>query len=954
MKKRKILYLFPLAALILSGCTFEEVMDNTKSFFGNNIVQPIKDLFDKITGKKKEEQKPSGGDQGDEPGGVVPGEDEQEETIHGSQENPLSVTEFMAELDKLIEAPESGTLTDRNNVFFIKGKATSNTEANDTYQISHLNIVDSNDSTKEVVAYYAELADDLGKYTAKNSLAGAEVVVKGYGAKFIDKSGKLNYEITDKSKNEGPAIILSAKFPEVNPDDNYGTLESPISVSEAIALIQKNDPTPADIYVTGTVTSNAAWSDQYSNVDIVISDGQNSIKIFRAADFPEGFDATAITQNSLKGKTVVASGKGTYYAKNKEYELAEGNKVHSIVGEDVPPVVIDNYGSLEAPLTITEAQGVIDLQDPTQEDLYVTGVVKSNTEWSTKYKNIDIVLSEGENELKLFRASKLPNDATPAADELVGKVVIAHGKGMTYSGTYELDQNCVVDSIADPVPVDVESVSLSSYEIDMEVGGHFSLEAFVHPNEANQEVEWNIEQEAGIVSFENNVITGLAVGTATITATSVENPDAKASCVVTVTEATKNLTGITVDTTNAKREYVEGDDYSAEGLVVTAHYSNAADEDVTAFVQWEFDPETATLGDESVSITAHYNEESSVNVIAVTVSEKEAEKGSEENPYTCVEARAAVDAGTGITGVYAKGIVNRIAYAFANGSMSFYFSDDGSTSNELEAFKLAASSDPGIEVGDNVVVTGNLTLYSKTSTYEFTEGCTLAEHTKPAVTSLVVAGTASQTEYAEGADYNHAGLTATAHYDNGVVLDVTTIAEWTIDPATASLGDESIDIYAEHRGEQSNVVTVNVTVSSDAPVLEQCVLQYTGTTTTNLTGVEADDSALLGAVAPVSCVSTKNSGTVHVGLNKDGTIRLYKGGSTTLTINVANGTIQRLDIVSGSTFDSLSVNGNAVSAAAANSSFSVNVGASSAALLNPGSSAQSWFISITVVYSVNS
>ena len=69
MKKRKILYLFPLAALILSGCTFEEAIANAKSFMSNYVVEPAKNFVNDLTGgeqkqeeKPAEQQKPSEGD----------------------------------------------------------------------------------------------------------------------------------------------------------------------------------------------------------------------------------------------------------------------------------------------------------------------------------------------------------------------------------------------------------------------------------------------------------------------------------------------------------------------------------------------------------------------------------------------------------------------------------------------------------------------------------------------------------------------------------------------------------------------------------------------------------------------------------------------------------------------------------------------------------------------------
>lgn len=56
MKKRKILVLFPLLGLFLSGCTFQEGLAATKSFIGDKIYHPIRDWFNGITGKKEEQK----------------------------------------------------------------------------------------------------------------------------------------------------------------------------------------------------------------------------------------------------------------------------------------------------------------------------------------------------------------------------------------------------------------------------------------------------------------------------------------------------------------------------------------------------------------------------------------------------------------------------------------------------------------------------------------------------------------------------------------------------------------------------------------------------------------------------------------------------------------------------------------------------------------------------------
>ena len=57
MKKRKILYLFPLAALILSGCDFDpqSFLSQAKGFVKDKIVNPVKELINPGSTDKKEE-----------------------------------------------------------------------------------------------------------------------------------------------------------------------------------------------------------------------------------------------------------------------------------------------------------------------------------------------------------------------------------------------------------------------------------------------------------------------------------------------------------------------------------------------------------------------------------------------------------------------------------------------------------------------------------------------------------------------------------------------------------------------------------------------------------------------------------------------------------------------------------------------------------------------------------
>ena len=111
--------------------------------------------------------------------------------------------------------------------------------------------------------------------------------------------------------------------------------------------------------------------------------------------------------------------------------------------------------------------------------------------------------------------------------------------------------------------------------------------------------------------------------------------------------------------------------------------------------------------------------------------------GTQNNPYTVAQARAAIDAGTGVTGVYATGIVCKASNnLYSNKYLSYYISDDGLTESlQLEAYNGLGleganfKSKDDILVGDKVVIYGNLTKYGET--YEFAEGNILITLNRP-------------------------------------------------------------------------------------------------------------------------------------------------------------------------------------------------------------------------------
>ena len=128
---------------------------------------------------------------------------------------------------------------------------------------------------------------------------------------------------------------------------------------------------------------------------------------------------------------------------------------------------------------------------------------------------------------------------------------------------------------------------------------------------------------------------------------------------------------------------------------------------------------------------------SSVATAAYTIINLE-HAGTKADPYTVADARAAIDANTGITNVYATGIVSKIvtAYNSTYGNITYDISADGtSTSDQLRVYRGKSYdgenfiSEDDIQVGDEVVVYGSLKKYN--STYEFDEGNQLVSLIRP-------------------------------------------------------------------------------------------------------------------------------------------------------------------------------------------------------------------------------
>lgn len=150
--------------------------------------------------------------------------------------------------------------------------------------------------------------------------------------------------------------------------------------------------------------------------------------------------------------------------------------------------------------------------------------------------------------------------------------------------------------------------------------------------------------------------------------------------------------------------------------------------------------------------------------------------GTEADPYTVADARKAIEAGKGMTDVYAMGVVSEIVTAYSTefGNITFNFVDENGAAEYLEAYRCKGEEAANVQVGDKVVVRGTLTKYGEI--YEFGAGCELVSLTHAAYPIIV----------ADDLTLEYNATLDTLHYSvsnpvEGVKLKAATSADWISD-----------------------------------------------------------------------------------------------------------------------------------------------------------------------------
>ena len=227
-----------------------------------------------------------------------------------------------------------------------------------------------------------------------------------------------------------------------------GTQADPFNIAaiqQEAAKLAIGETSTADYYFKGIVSNVKYQFDKdHGTATFFISDSgttENQFQVYSCLflgnkNWVEG-DAQI-----KEGDEVIICGKLTNYngtletASKKAYIYSLNGKTEG--GSDTP-TPSETLGTKDAPITVAKALEYINaLADngTTEQDAYVTGKItkiKTAADKIAQYKNIDYVISDGTNELTVFRGKNIDNtDFTEAGQINEGDEVVVFGKLQKY------------------------------------------------------------------------------------------------------------------------------------------------------------------------------------------------------------------------------------------------------------------------------------------------------------------------------------------------------------------------------------------------------------------------------------------------------------------------------------------------------------------------------------------
>lgn len=362
-----------------------------------------------------------------------------EPTGDGTKENPFNVAGVLAYLNEL--GPDVESTTD----IYVTGIITSVKESFSTQYGNAQFVISDTEEGDNQFTFYRGLYLGNKKYANESDTNVNENDVVVICGKIVNYRGSTPETVQNK------AYVVSingkgADVPEIKTGEakGTGTQADPYNVAGVLNYLSglgADVTSPNEVYIKGKVKEiTEQFGTQYGNATFtMIDEGFDAVftayrvlylgnKKYTEGDLLKAGDAVIVC-----GKVVNYKGNTPETSQNTGYLYSLNGKTGNGGGGGETPS--GNVGSVDNPKTVTEAVTIINgLEDDaiTNESYYVKGKITKIITAEDKiaqYKNIDYMISDGTNEIQVFRGKNINNtDFTAAGQINVGDEVIVLGK----------------------------------------------------------------------------------------------------------------------------------------------------------------------------------------------------------------------------------------------------------------------------------------------------------------------------------------------------------------------------------------------------------------------------------------------------------------------------------------------------------------------------------------------
>ena len=367
-------------------------------------------------------------------------------------------------------------------------------------------------------------------------------------------------------------------------------------------------------------------------------------------------------------------------------------------------------------MTVAQARAAIDAGGDLSNK-YVAGIISQVDSYNSTYHSITYWISDDgstTNQLEVYSglAGVVKTEFAAVTDLAVGDDVTVKGTLKKYNSTYEFDKNNTIEAYK---PIARLAWSAASFDASLEGENSFpTLTSSVTVSYSSSNTD------AATINPATGAITLKAVGSTTITASFAGSETIKANSASYELTIASSLVTLTYN--------VDG------GVAIDPVNVNALPNPLptTTKVGFNFG---GWFTDSEKTIDA---------VPGTTITENTTHFAKRLEPYNITEAKSVIDNNqSGIANQYVAGIISQVdSYNNTYKSITYWISDDGSTTNQIQVYsgkignaatalsKEDFSAKEDLQVGDIVVVTGTLKKYGET--YEFDKNNTIYSFNRPA------------------------------------------------------------------------------------------------------------------------------------------------------------------------------------------------------------------------------